>query len=326
MMKRSNLGADKLGKLPVILAGVIIGSLMLIGCGQKDEPATLRLALLPILDALPMYVAEEQGYFAEENITVEFIPVTSAAERDQIIQAGRADGMINEILSTLFYNVNEPQITMVRYARVATPDNPQFRILASADSGIDSLDALVGQPIGISEGTIIEYSTDRLLEAEGFGPDDISTIAVPRIPDRLALLNSGELAAANLPDPLASLAMQIGANVIVDDSSHPEYGHSVISFRNEIIDQNPDAVRRFLAAIEKAVNDINNDKEQFSDVLVERNLVPEPILGSYAVPDFPEASVPPTSQWDDVLDWAINKGYIETELNYDESIDDSYLP
>lgn len=326
MMYIKNLVIDRFGRLPVLLVILIVGSLLLMGCGQKDEPATIRLALLPILDALPMYVAEEQGYFADENLTVEFIPVTSAAERDQLIQAGRADGMINEILSTLFYNVGEPQITIVGYARVATPEYPQFRILASADSGINSLEDLVGQPIGISEGTIIEYSTDRLLEAEGLDADDISTIAVPRIPDRLALLNSGELAAANLPDPLASLAMQNGAKVIVDDSSHPEYGHSVIAFRNEIIEENPDAIRRFLAAIERAVEDINNDKEQFSNVLVERNLVPEPILGSYSVPDFPEPSVPPISQWEDVLAWAINKGYIEAVLDYNDSVDDSYLP
>ena len=326
MMYIKNLVIDRFGRLPVLLVILIVGSLLLMGCGQKDEPATIRLALLPILDALPMYVAEEQGYFADENLTVEFIPVTSAAERDQLIQAGRADGMINEILSTLFYNVGEPQITIVGYARVATPEYPQFRILASADSGINSLEDLVGQPIGISEGTIIEYSTDRLLEAEGLDADDISTIAVPRIPDRLALLNSGELAAANLPDPLASLAMQNGAKVIVDDSSHPEYGHSVIAFRNEIIEENPDAIRRFLAAIERAVEDINNDKEQFSNFLVERNLVPEPILGSYSVPDFPEPSVPPISQWEDVLAWAINKGYIEAELDYNDSVDDSYLP
>jgi NitT/TauT family transport system substrate-binding protein len=302
------------------------GALLLLGCTSEQEPATLRIAVLPILDALPMYVAEEQGYFAEENLTVEFVPVFSAAERDQIIQAKQADGMINEILSTLFYNKDAPEITIVRYARVAYPDYPQFFILAAGDSGIETLEDLKGRDIGISEGTIIEYSVDRLLEAEGFQPDDISTIAVPRIPDRMALLTSGELPAANLPDPLASLAVQSGAKVLVDDSSHPEFGHSVISFRNEVVDNNPEAIERFLAALEKAVIDINADKEQFSGLLSERSLVPEPLLGSYTVPDFPEASVPPVSQWDDVLDWALTKGYIESELQYDDSIDDSFLP
>jgi NitT/TauT family transport system substrate-binding protein len=142
----------------------------------------------------------------------------------------------------------------------------------------------------------------------------------------MALLNSGELTAANLPDPLASLAVQNGASVLIDDSSFPEYGHSAISFRKEFADQNPSAIERFLFAVEKAVDDINDDKDQFSTLLSERQLVPEPLVGTYTIPDFPTASVPPLSQWEDILDWAISKGYILSELDYDESVDDQFLP
>jgi NitT/TauT family transport system substrate-binding protein len=326
-MIQRKIETKKRGSRFLILgAFLLLTTMLLIGCGGEQEPTTLKMAVLPILDNLPMYVADEQGYFADENLTVEFIPVNSAAERDQVIQAGRADGMINEILSTLFYNKDKPEITIVRYARVATPDYPQFRILASADSGITSVQDIIGQDIGISVGTIIEYTTDRLLQAEGLSSEDINTVSVPGIPDRMALLNSSELPAANLPDPLASLAMQGGATVVIDDSSYPEYGHSVISFRNEVVEENPEAIKRFLAAVEKAVADINADKDQFSGLLAERNLVPQPLLGSYEVPDFPTASVPPTSQWDDVLDWALSKGYIEGDVEYSSSVDDSYLP
>jgi NitT/TauT family transport system substrate-binding protein len=234
--------------------------------------------------------------------------------------------MVNEILSTLFYNRESTEIVIVRYARVATPEYPQFRILASGQSGITHVDDLKGHPIGISEGTIIEYSTDRLLGARGFESGDINTVAVPSIPDRMALLNSGELVAANLPDPLASLAVQGGAVVLLDDASYNEFGHSVISFRKEVVDENPDVIRRFLSAIEKAVEDINEDKERFSGLLAEQNLVPEPLIESYIVPDFPGASVPPVSQWNDVMEWAISKGYLEVELDYEDSIDESYLP
>lgn len=310
-----------------LLIALLLPLLIIVsGCAGQQEPETVRMALLPILDALPMYVADEQGYFEEENLTVEFIPVFSAAERDQIIQAGQADGMINEILSTLFYNNLEPEITVVRYSRVATPEYPQFYVLAAGSSEITNLDELKGQEIGISEGTIIEYSTDRLLEASGFSPEDIQTIAVPRIPDRMALLDSGEINAANLPDPLASLAVQGGARPIIDDSSFPEYGHSTISFRNEFVEEKPEVIERFLRALEKAVEDINDDKEQFSTLLSERQLVPESLVGSYTVPDFPSASVPPQSQWDDILEWAVTKGYIEGDLEYSDSIDDKFLP
>lgn len=307
-----------------ILVVMLLGTLA--ACSGNQEPTSIRMGVLPILDALPMYVAEEQGYFAEEGIQVEFVPVSSAAERDQLMQAGQIDGMINDLVSTMIYNRDEQQITIVRFARTATESFPQYRVLAAGGTDIDSPDDLRGVPIGVSEGTVIEYTTDRLLEIAGLTPAEINTIAVPSIPDRMALLNSGELEAANLPDPLASLAIQNGARVVIDDTSAPEIGNSVISFRTAFLQENTAAVEGFLAAVERATDDINQDKGRWSDLLVERSLVPEPLLGSYAVPDFPTASVPSVTQFADVLAWTQEEGIVEGDVDYAQSVDGSLLP
>jgi NitT/TauT family transport system substrate-binding protein len=291
-------------------------------------PATLKLALLPILDALPIFVAQEQGYFQEQNLVVEFVPVGSAAERDQLMASGQADGMINDLISTILYNKDGIQIQIVSFARTATPDFPQYRLLASGDSGITSIEGLKGVEIGISEGSVIEYTTDRLLEAEGLAPEDIRKIAVPRIDLRMSMIDSGELQAANLPDPAASLAIQGGAVLILDDTSHPEYGNSVISFRKVVIDDNPQAIRGFLAALEKASTEINTDPTRWDTLLTEQKLVPEPLIGTYEIPPFPTGGLPTEEQWIDVLAWAKGKGLVEEEVDlvYGESITDEYLP
>jgi NitT/TauT family transport system substrate-binding protein len=293
---------------------------------QPAELVTVRLGLLPILETLPMHVAQAEGLFAEQGLQVEFVPVASAAERDQLMQSGQIDGMINDLVSTVFYNQAEPQITVVRLARTATSEYPQYRVLAGKDSGITSVDGLSGVPIGISEGTVIEYVTDRLLEAEGLAADEIAYLAVPRIPDRLALLESGELQAATLPDPLASLALAGGASVVVDDTRHPEYGNSLISFRKSFVDENPLAVRGFLAALEEATRRINADKTAWTELITAQQLVPAPLLKGYALPDFPPASVPSEAQFDDVVAWATAKGLISAEVDYADSVDASYLP
>ena len=70
-------------------------------------------------------------------------------------------------------------VQIVRYARTATSDSPVFFILAAGQSGITDVEQLKGVEIGVSKGTIIEYLTDRLLQAEGFNNDEINTIAVP---------------------------------------------------------------------------------------------------------------------------------------------------
>lgn len=308
---------------------VLVSAILLVGCtssASQVEPVKLRIAVLPILDALPMYVAQENGYFESNGIEVEFIPVGSAAERDQVIAAGQADGMINDLISTLLYNQDTTQIQVVSFARTATPDFPQFRILAAKDSGINAVEDLKGIEIGISEGSVIEYTTDRFLEAEGFQPIEIITIAVPSIPIRMSLLDSGELMAANLPDPLASLAIQNGAVSIIDDSTYPQYGNSLISFQKTVIDANPEAIRGFLAAVEEAVQEINPDPSQWNELLTEQKLVPAPLIGSYNVPTFPTGSVPSEEQWNDVVAWGIEKGLISDDVSYEQSVSTEYLP
>ncbi|MDI6814451.1 MAG: MetQ/NlpA family ABC transporter substrate-binding protein, partial [Desulfitobacteriaceae bacterium] len=233
---------------------------------------TLRIAVLPIVDNLPMIVAQREGLFAKYGVQVEFIPVASAAERDQVIVAGQADGMINEIISTLLYNKESIQVQIVRFALVATPESAQYHLVVSQTSGISEIAQLKGVPIGVSQGTIIEYITDRLLEREGFQAQEIQKIAVPKIPDRLALLSSGELKAATLPDPFSYLAVQQGGRFLLQDSKYPEYGHSTYAFRKSVIDQKPQAIRAFLAAIEEAVQMIGLSSAQYTSLLVEEKL------------------------------------------------------
>lgn len=293
---------------------------------ESPKPVTLKIAVLPILEALPLYVAEKEGLFKKHGVDVEFVPVASAPERDQVISAGQADGMINELTSTMFYNKDQPQVQIVRYARTATPEQALFRILASGESGIENVDELKGSEIGISQGTIIEYLTDRLLQAQGFSAEEINTVAVPKIPDRMALLESGELDAGMLPEPLSSLAVLQGSQVILDDTSLPEFSFSTLTFRNEVLDQHPEAVRGFLAAVEESTAQINADPTKWIPLLGEYNLVPPPLMESFQIPEFVEAGIPTEAQWNDVLAWAIEKGFLEGDVSYQESVSPDYLP
>ncbi|GAB4565732.1 MAG: hypothetical protein Fur0017_03310 [Anaerolineales bacterium] len=287
---------------------------------------TVKIAVLPIIDTLPMYVAEAEGLFAKHGVTVELIPVASAPERDQLLAAGQADGAINETLAVMLFNKDAIQMQAVRYALRPVEGYGHFFILASGKSGITDTQGLKGVEIGVSQGTVIEYVTERLLQAEGLSADEIKTIAVPKIPDRMALLGSGELAAGVLPDPLASLAISQGAVNVLDDSLHPEYGFSVYSFRKDTVDANPEAVKAFLAAIEEAVSLINSDPTKYTSLLSDKGLVPPPLLETFKVPPFPTGDVPTEEEWNDALSWMKDKGMLTVDISYADSVNSALLP
>jgi NitT/TauT family transport system substrate-binding protein len=307
----------------IVLLAVALGA-----CAPAAGPEdpTLKIAVLPILDALPMYVADAQGYFKDAGITVDFVPVASAAERDQIIQSGQADGMINDLISTVLYNKDTQKIAIVGFARTASPDQPQYTIVAAKDSGITTPEQLKGVEIGISQGTVIAYTTDRLLEHAGLTQADIKTTNIPQIPVRLQMLSEGKLKAANMPEPFASLAEQSGSVVVVSDQSLPEVGTSEISFAVSTLKAKPDTVKKFLAALAKATADVNGNPDKWTSLLTDKKLVPAPLIGKYPLPKFPTASVPSEAQLKDAQAWMMEKGLIETEVPYDKLVDASYLP
>ena len=113
---------------------------------------------------------------------------------------------------------------------------------------------------------------------------------------------------------------------MVDDTSHPEYGYSVYSFSKDLIDQNPEAVRGFLAAIDAATEQINAEPTKWDNLLTEKQLVPAPLVGKYKLPVYPSASIPTQAQWDDVLAWAKAKGLVKNDVSYQESVNPGLLP
>ncbi len=311
---------------------VILTALALSACAGASAPAatsedpTLKIAVLPILDALPMYAAEAQGYFKDAGITVQFVPVSSAAERDQIMQSGQADGMINDLVSTVLYNKDTQKIAIVSFARTASPDQSQYTIVASKASGITTPDQLKGVEIGISQGTVIAYTTDRLLEHAGLSAADIKTTNIPQIPVRLQMLSEGQLQAANMPEPFASLAAQSGAVIVATDKDLPQVGTSEISFNLSTLKAKPETVKKFLAAVQKATTDINAAPDKFNTLLTDKKSVPAPLIGKYQLPKFPAAGVPSEAQLTDVQAWMTDKGLISKNVPYNQLVDASYLP
>ncbi len=296
-------------------------------CGGQSEPDALRIGVLPILDTLPVFVAAQEGAFARRDVRVELVSVASAAERDQLLQAGRLDGIITDLVALALYNRDVTRVVAVRYAMKPTAAFPQFRVMAAQDSALSRPTDLAHVPIGVSEGTIIEYVTQRMLEAEGLSENEITTVAVPKIPERMALLRSGELQAATLPEPLASLALQDGATVILDDTKHIDISCSVYAFRSEALEGQPGAVRGFLAAVSEASAAVNSDKTRWNGLLAEKNLVPEPLIGSsYELPDYPGDQVPAKGQFEGTVDWLIKTSRLSEAPAYPESINGSFLP
>jgi NitT/TauT family transport system substrate-binding protein len=292
------------------------------GAPAKQGDVTLRMGLLPILDVLPFYVAEQAGYFEEEGINIELIPVSSALERDQLMLAGEIDGMLNDLISTGIFNQDETQIVIVAQARRAYENAPQFRILAAPRSNITIPSDLKNVEIGISENSVIHYITQRILENAGLSAEDLSYVVEPNIPIRFQLLMEGQMQAVCLPDPLAQAAIEGGAILIADDTAlvDTQFSQSVLSFSKTIVDEHPDDVEGFLRAWMRAADDINADPDAYRDLWLEKTTVPDSVKDTYVLPPFPTYSITDQTAWDDTMAWMVEQEIIEQAPAYEDSV------
>jgi NitT/TauT family transport system substrate-binding protein len=328
--------------LSFALLGVVAG-LLLAACApaQPAQPGgasatsapppaaateSLKLALIPVLDTIPIYIALQNGYFQEQGLTVETVPVKSPQERDVLLQTGQVDGVLTDLQGVGLLNKDAVKVKAVYTARRPFPDAPLFRILASPESEVASVADLKGVEIGISNNTIIEYLTDRILTAEGLTPEEIRKIEVGAITVRFEQLMNGNIEAAVLPDPLAQGAIAAGAKLVVDDTAHKDLSQSVLVFQDAALKAKPEAVRKFLVAWEKAVTEVNANPEKYRAVLMEQGRVPQSIQESYKMPPFPERGVPSESEVADVTAWLKQKGLVNRDIPYTEMVDASFLP
>ncbi len=309
-----------------ILLLVIVGLSTVSTAAAASKPVTLKVALLPIFDVLPFYAAKDAGYFQSDGIDIQAVPVGSAVERDQLLQAGEIDGIINEIISAANFNRQKSRVKIVSLARRSVSGFPLFRILAAPGTDISAPGDLAGVPIGVSKNTIIEYVTDRLLAAKGLASDQIVKRSTPIIPQRYQLLLQGQLKAATLPDPLAFSATESGATQIMDDSQFPEYAASTITFSIEALENKPEAVRLFLKGWDEAAGKINANPASYRGLLFKHIRVPKNVKETVAIPPFPRAQVPNQAQWIDVMNWMIKRDLLDEPLPYKDTVTTEFLP
>jgi NitT/TauT family transport system substrate-binding protein len=268
----------------------------------------LKIGLLPIEDSVPFYVAEQEKMYAGENLQVELIPFQSALERDSALAAGAIDGAIDDPIGAILFDRGQGRLQITSICLGEKPAEGVFAILAAPGSSLQTVSDLKGVEIAVSNSTIIEYVTDRILRQQGFKPEEIKKLEVVKMPIRMQMLLSGAVGAATLPEPLASIAVGKGARILISDATSGEsLSQTVIVFRKEILDRRKADVAAFFHAYIGAVQAINGDPEKFRALFVDKGRIPPALAGTYAIPIFPQPSPFSPALYEPVITWLTEK-------------------
>lgn len=194
---------------------------------------------------IPLQIGIEKGFFAQNGLDVQRVDLSGGAQLHQAMAAGALDIALGAGPDLAFVAKGAPEIGV---AAMAGP--PLFLgIIVGYDSPIKTAADLKGKRIGVPNGALLQWLTKRLMQNEGWGPDDLVQVTVGGDwPSEIAPLVAHQIDAV---ESAAALGFQLETTkqgrllMTTADIVHVFLQH-VIFASDKIVASNPDDVRRFL--------------------------------------------------------------------------------
>lgn len=286
---------------------------------SSEKLQTLNIGILQDTDSIPILIAKEQGYFKDENLNVNIEQFKSAQERDSVLQSGKIDGVISDIMAAVFANDGGFDV------KITSLTNGTYDLLVNKDESINRLQDLKGKSIAISKNTLIEYVTDMILKNAGLTDKDVNKVSIPQMPTRLEMLQNGKVDAATLPNALATVAMMNGSKML-SNSNDLGINPGVLLFTSSAIDSKKSEIKAFYIAYNKAVDYLNKEpKSAYIDKVIKDGGFPKEIKDTLKLPIYQKASLPNKKDFDDVIKWLTDKGLIKNKYSYGDLVTDEFI-
>ena len=209
--------------------------------------------------ALPMLLAERQGFFLREGLDFHMVPVPGGGTKMiDALHDGTAD--VSHVATPFLVQAALKGSDAV--AVVTEFNNPIYSLVVKPE--IKTYADLKGKLIGLAAETgSITISIRKLLAMNGINRDDFRSRFVDGTPDRLVCLTKGDCDAVPLGQPQDFVAMRRGYRLLgLSTEAVPEFVYTVTAARRSWASQNKEAVVRYARAMAASFAFIRDPKNR----------------------------------------------------------------
>jgi NitT/TauT family transport system substrate-binding protein len=277
--------------------------------GPPPEVSSIVLDIVPTGDTAGIYIAQDDGYFARQGLTVKIVPVNGAQYGLGNLQAGNAQliegNYVSFILAQTAGRFAAPNRANANATESSKPIN--MRIIADTSQMQPGNQALYVMPnapyrtvrdlvrahatVGVNAlhniGTLLLGS---LLASLGHTVNAVTQVleTLPQLPQLLA---QRKIAAAWLPEPLGTEAEQeYGATPLADfdQGALQNFPIGTIAGDTSWVQSHPNTVTAFLRALQQGQQVADTNRAAVEQALVKNGVVPSALIAdSMTLPTYP---------------------------------------
>lgn len=338
-----------------LLALFTVGVLVLAACGSDTEdtpsaagstggdstaePATLTVALdwFPNPDHVGLYYALDNGYFDDQNLTVEFQTPSDVTAGLKLVARSQFDLSVF-YQGDMFFAAQEGLPVIAVGSLVPQPLNS---LMALADSKVQGPDTVAGATIGVAGLPFDDAILKTIRESQGLSEGDVESVNVGF--DLVPALLSGQVDAAigtyfNIEGiHIESETGEAPVIVTMAELGVPTYDELIVVGNSERLQDDAayaDAVSRFLTALTEATEAAQadeagsiqsmKDNTEYTDEEIEA-MVPDtlPLLSS---PEGLPTGCFSLENWATFGDWMLTNELLDAEIDPATIATNDYLP
>lgn len=288
---------------PFLLAALMLASA--VSCHREAESApdtdstALSIALLPVMDCLPFYVADSLGLFDSLGVSVRLCTYEAAMDADTAFQRGRVDGIVTDLVKAVTWRSRGDSLRALRCARL------NLSLVTAHAARIREAKSIKEKVIGITRNSALDYMADIILRENGMIPKDLNRPQINNIELRQRMVDQNQYDGALLPEPYAAQSVANGAKRILSSGDLPNLNPLLaLVFRDSAILSRREDLLRVLRACDRACDYINSRREMPRNGLTRflplANAVEDSLV---QVPAFAPSALPPDSLLTSIRTW-----------------------
>ena len=272
---------------------VIVGLLLVAACGQSYEEtkrianenrreamrrdsAALKVAVLPTLDCLPLYVAEYYQLFDTIRGGVRLKHFTAQMDCDTAMERGRVEGTLTDLVRAIRMQQHG---TKLRYVTVT---NAYWQLITNRNARIHQLKQLDDKMVAMTRFSFTDMMTDKVRDSVKLEEERVFKVQINDVNVRMLMLQNNEMDALWMTEPQASMARMMKHQVVFD-SRKTKIQPGVVVFREKEM-RHPERAKQlqlFVNAYNQACDSINkNGFKHYRDLIMRHCNVRKEVVDS----------------------------------------------
>ena len=257
-------------------AAVVLAASIVAGCGEKEESIRggeteeleLMLDFFVNPDHAGIYAALENGHFEGAGLDVTPRVPSDPAAPIKLVASGQADLAVSY----------EPEVLLARdqgldvVAVAAIVPEPLTSLISLPDAGIADPADLRGKTIATAGIPYQDAFLGRILRDARVSPDEVEQVSVGLGLEQAVLSGKADAMLGGFRNIEGVSLEERGENprvVPVDELGIPTYDELVLVASGEQVEEDPEAIRLFIAALEGGTEDAVADPEAATDAILE---------------------------------------------------------